>query len=79
MNQGLGLVAQHFHLARRHSVAENIGLGLVGTPLMFPTRALKGRLRELGDRYGLGVNPDAKVYQLSPGEQQRVSFRAPRC
>ncbi len=77
MNQGLGLVAQHFHLARRHSVAENIGL--VGTPLMFPTRALKGRLRELGDRYGLGVNPDAKVYQLSPGEQQRVSFRAPRC
>ena len=74
MNQGLGLVAQHFHLARRHSVAENIGLGLVGTPLMFPTRALRGRLRELGDRYGLGVNPDAKVYQLSPGEQQRVEI-----
>ena len=71
---GLGLVAQHFHLARRHSVAENIGLGLAGTPFLFPTRALKERLRELGDRYGLGVDPDARVGQLSPGEQQRVEI-----
>ena len=54
---GLGLVAQHFHLARRHTVAENIALGLANTPFIFPTRALRERLRALGDHYGLGVNP----------------------
>ena len=71
---GLGLVAQHFHLARRHTVAENIALGLANTPFIFPTRALRERLRALGDHYGLGVNPDARVWQLSPGERQRVEI-----
>jgi ABC-type uncharacterized transport system ATPase subunit len=71
---GLGLVAQHFHLARRHTVAENIALGLVGTPFLFPTRLLRGQLRKLGDRYGLGVEPNARIWQLSPGEQQRVEI-----
>ena len=74
MKQGIGLVAQHFHLARKHSVAENIALGLLGTPFLFPTKALKKEIRELGQRYRLSVDPDAKVWQLSPGEQQRVEI-----
>ena len=71
---GIGLVAQHFHLARRHTVAENIALGLKGVPMWNPARAVRQQVRDLGERYGLPVDPDAKVWQLSPGEQQRVEI-----
>ena len=74
MNRGIGLVAQHFHLARRHTVAENIALGLKGTPFFFPVRELETRIRDLGEKYGLAVDPKARVWQLSPGEQQRVEI-----
>ncbi|MEZ4607310.1 MAG: ABC transporter ATP-binding protein [Deinococcales bacterium] len=74
MAQGVGLVAQHFMLARRHTVAENIALGLKNTPSLFPTRRLRHEIVELGEHYGLAVNPDAAIYQLSPGEQQRVEI-----
>ena len=74
MREGIGLVAQHFHLARRHSVAENIALGLRGTPFFYPVRALEQKIRTLGTSYGLAVDPKAKVWQLSPGEQQRVEI-----
>ena len=74
LSRGVGLVAQHFLLVRRHTVAENIALGLPGTPFFAPTRKLKRRIRELGDRYGLKVDPDAYVGDLSAGEQQRVEI-----
>jgi len=74
MSRGVGLVAQHFHLARRHTVAENIALGLSDTPFFFPVRSLKRRITELGKRYGLAVDPEARVWHLSPGEQQRVEI-----
>ena len=72
--EGIGLVAQHFMLVERHTVAENIALGLPGTPFFRPTRRLKTKLRELGARYGLEVDPDAYIYELSAGEQQRVEI-----
>ena len=71
---GIGLVAQHFHLARRHTVAENIALGLPGAPMWFPARALVRDILDLEERYGFAVDPHAKVWQLSPGEQQRVEI-----
>lgn len=74
MNKGIGLVAQHFHLARRHTVAENISLGLKGVPFFFPTRKLEQHILELGKKYRLAVDPKALVWQLSPGEQQRVEI-----
>jgi simple sugar transport system ATP-binding protein len=73
MNQGIGLVAQHFHLARRHTVAENIGLGLK-VPFFFPTKKLEQAITDLGKKYRLAVDPKALVWQLSPGEQQRVEI-----
>ncbi len=72
MQLGIGLVAQHFHLANRHTVAENLALGLRGTPFWLPTRALRSRARELAKRYGLEVRMDVRVAELSPGEQQRL-------
>ena len=74
MDLGIGLVAQHFHLARRHTVAENLAIGLSSTPFVAPTRKLRTRARELAERYGLAVEMDARIAQLSPGEQQRVEI-----
>jgi simple sugar transport system ATP-binding protein len=71
---GIGLVAQHFHLARRHTVAENLALALPEAPALFPTRALRGRVAELAERYGFEVDVHARVGALSPGEQQRVEI-----
>lgn len=71
---GIGLVAQHFLLVRRHTVAENIALGLKGAPPVFPLRDLRARIRAFGERYGLRVDPDARIAELSPGEQQRVEI-----
>jgi ABC-type uncharacterized transport system ATPase subunit len=69
---GIGLVPQHPLLVARHSVAENLALG-AGTAL-FPARAVAGRVRDLSARYGLAVDPAARVSDLSPGEKQRVEI-----
>jgi general nucleoside transport system ATP-binding protein len=74
MNKGIGLVAQHFYLARKHTVAENISLGLQDGSFLFPTRITEDRILELGSKYKLTVNPRAHIWQLSPGEQQRVEI-----
>ena len=71
---GIGMVPQHFLLVRKHTVAENVSLGLAGTPAVFPTRAVERRLAELADRYGLRVDPRAPVWSLSISEQQRVEI-----
>ena len=68
---GIGLVPQHPMLVSKHTVAENLALGGSG---FFPARTIAGRIRELSQKYGLGVDPSAKVWQLSPGEKQRVEI-----
>lgn len=71
---GIGMVHQHFKLVGPHSVAENVALGLSGTPFWSPARAVGRRLGELSERYGLPVDPDRQVWELSAGEQQRVEI-----
>ncbi|MBI2973075.1 MAG: ATP-binding cassette domain-containing protein, partial [Armatimonadetes bacterium] len=71
---GIGMVPQHFLLVRRHTVAENIALGLQETGFLFPLRRVEQRIRESGDRYGLTVDPRAPVWQLSVSEQQRAEI-----
>jgi simple sugar transport system ATP-binding protein len=71
---GIGMVHQHFKLVYPHTVAENVALGLQGTPFFGPARVVERGLRELGDRYHLPVDPKARVWQLSAGEQQRVEI-----
>jgi simple sugar transport system ATP-binding protein len=72
--RGIGLVAQHFHLVERHTVAENLALGFPDAPFWRPTRSLLPRLRAAAERYGLALDPRAMVRDLSPGERQRVEI-----
>jgi simple sugar transport system ATP-binding protein len=74
ITRGIGMVPQHFLLVRRHTVAENIALGLLGASAFFPARRLEQRIVELGERYGLTVDPRARIWELSVSEQQRVEI-----
>ncbi len=71
----IGMVHQHFMLVPNLTVAENYILGQ-GSPLgaIGNMRAVHARIRELSDRYGLDVQPDAVVSTLSVGQQQRVEI-----
>ncbi len=71
---GIGMVPQHFLLIRRHTVAENIALARPGDGLLFPARRIEQQVRDLGVRYGLPVDPRARIWELSPSEQQRVEI-----
>jgi simple sugar transport system ATP-binding protein len=72
---GIGMVHQHFTLADNLSVLDNVMLGT--EPLWQPfTRRAAGRARllETARRFGLAVDPDARVGDLSVGERQRVEI-----
>jgi simple sugar transport system ATP-binding protein len=72
---GIGMVFQHFMLADNLTVLENIVLGQEpGTPLRLDVRSAKAKLAEIGERYGLAVDPDALVADLGVGEKQRVEI-----
>ena len=71
---GIGMVHQHFRLVAPMTVAENIHLGWDATPARITRRKLVARTNALMDQFGLRVDPDAKIWQLSVGEQQRVEI-----
>jgi simple sugar transport system ATP-binding protein len=71
---GLGMIHQHFTLVPSLTVTENVLLGLHEPRFRLRLAAYGTRIRELGERTGLPVDPDAKVWQLSVGEQQRVEI-----
>jgi general nucleoside transport system ATP-binding protein len=74
MALGIGMVHQHFMLVQNHSVAENVALAYEGSDWFFPTRKVRARLEEFSSLYGLTVDPDKMVWQLSAGEQQRIEI-----
>ncbi len=69
---GIGMVHQHFMLVPSLSVAENIALGR-GT-FRFRRRDMEEQVLALSRRYGLSIQPSAKIWQLSVGLQQRVEI-----
>jgi simple sugar transport system ATP-binding protein len=74
LRHGIGMVHQEFTLARPLTVAENVALGLAESNFSFPLSKVEKKIRELSERYGLKVDPKAKVEELSAGEQQRVEI-----
>jgi len=71
---GIGMVYQHFMLVEPFTVAENVVLGEQRTGVDLQTARVERELTELSQRYGLSVDPRAKIWQLSVGEQQRVEI-----
>ncbi|MEL6549501.1 MAG: ABC transporter ATP-binding protein [Pseudomonadota bacterium] len=72
---GIGMVFQHFKLVENFTVLENIILGAEDGGLLKPSLAKARKLlKELADDYGLNVDPDAKVENLSVGYQQRIEI-----
>jgi ABC-type uncharacterized transport system ATPase subunit len=72
---GIGMVHQHFMLVPVMTVAENIVLAKEprrGPMLDFETAS--ARVRELSERFGLAVDPDARVEDITVGMQQRVEI-----
>ncbi len=72
--RGIGMIHQHFMLIPPLTVAENVVLGDERSGLMLSQRALGVRVRELEERFHIGVDPDAKVEDLPLGLQQRVEI-----
>ena len=72
---GIGMVHQHFMLVPPLTVTENIMLGMEETRgLLLDAVRPAARIREIADRYGLEIDPDAKIKDLSVGLQQRVEI-----
>ncbi len=74
INAGIGMVHQHFMLVPSQTVTENILLGLDDPRFFLRLPDYDTKVAELGERFGLKVDPRAKVWQLSVGEQQRVEI-----
>ena len=72
ITHGIGMVHQHFMLVPLHSVAENMVLGLQHPRFILNLGKVEEQVAALAEQYGLNVNPRAKIWELSVGEQQRV-------
>ena len=71
------MVHQHFRLVPPFTVAENVILGEhreEARRFFLQPRTIERHVAALGERYGIAVNPRARIWQLSVGEQQRVEI-----
>jgi general nucleoside transport system ATP-binding protein len=71
---GIGMVHQHFKLVNAFTVAENVHLGWSETPWRIDARTLEERTAKLAASFNLAVQPDARISDISIGEQQRVEI-----
>jgi simple sugar transport system ATP-binding protein len=76
MRAGIGMVHQHFMLIHPFTVAENVMLGHedLKSNRLLDIEAASRRVREISERFGFNVDPDALVEDLSVGAQQRVEI-----
>lgn len=71
---GIGMVHQHFQLISTLSVAENVYLGMEHGGLLLNKNKIEEQIRGFSEKFNLPVDPAAKIWQLSVGEQQRVEI-----
>ncbi len=73
IENGIGMVHQHFSLVNKMTVLDNIILGL-GNKVVLDRKNAGEEVRRLGEKYGLLVTPEDRINSLSVGEQQRVEI-----
>jgi simple sugar transport system ATP-binding protein len=71
---GVGMVYQHFRLVDPFTVAENLALGHPDARRRLSATALETQAAALAERYQMPLDPKARIWELSVGEQQRVEI-----
>ncbi|GAA4882798.1 ABC transporter ATP-binding protein [Serinicoccus chungangensis] len=76
VSAGIGMVHQHFMLVPVFTVAESVALGYepTGAGGVLRLEEARRRVREISDRFGFQVDPDARIEDLPVGVQQRVEI-----
>ncbi len=75
INHGIGMIHQHFMLVPTLTVAENVALGLPSSKgLLTDLDVVSKRIIQLANTYQLKIDPNAYIWQLSVGQQQRVEI-----
>ena len=75
IDAGIGMVHQHFMLVQPFTVTENIVLGTEPTKgISLDMATARKNVVEISERYGLSIDPDAKIEDISVGMQQRVEI-----
>ena len=70
---GIGMVHQHFQLVHNFTVAENIIMGKEGG-FVYDIKKASRKIKEISERYGLAIEPDMVIENISVGMQQRVEI-----
>ncbi len=70
---GIGMVHQHFQLVQNFTVTENIILGMEGGFVLDRKKAGK-KIKALSEQYGLSINPESVIEDITVGMQQRVEI-----
>ena len=71
---GVGMVHQHFKLVEPFTVSQNMQLGERDGSFLLSDAGIREEIKKFEQRFGLSVDPDAPVWQLSVGEKQRVEI-----
>jgi nucleoside ABC transporter ATP-binding protein len=71
---GIGMVHQHFMLVENQTVTENILIGLDTPRFALNLKKYDQEISNLAEQFGIHIDPTAKIWQLSVGEQQRVEI-----
>jgi simple sugar transport system ATP-binding protein len=75
INYGIGMIHQHFMLVDNLTVAQNVALGLRSSrEPRLDLDVVSDRIRELTEKYGLKIDPNAIISRLAVGERQRVEI-----
>ena len=78
---GIGMVHQQYMLVPNMTVLENIALGMKNSwkGIKVDLQLVREKVTEISEKYGLKVDPDAYIWQLAVGEQQRVELVKTLC
>ena len=73
--RGVGMIHQHFALVPSQSILENVIIGAdEGKGIFLDLQSAREKLRQIQKKFRLQLDPDAKVWTLSVGEQQKVEI-----